>query len=62
MNNVVDITVHGGGEIAAGIMNAVVGDAVLGEVVSADFFGAVAGADERFAGLAGVFYFFDLEG
>ena len=39
-------------------MDAVVGNAVLGEVIGADFFGAVASADEGFAGFAGVFHFF----
>ena len=34
------------------VADAVVGDAVLGEVVGADFFGAVAGADEFLAGIA----------
>ena len=47
------MAVHGGGEVGAGVVDAVVGDAVLGEVVGADFFGAVAGADEGFAGGGG---------
>jgi len=34
-------------------MDAVVGDAVLGEVVGADFFAAITSADEGFAGGAG---------
>ena len=48
-DEIVDVAVHGGGEVVAGVMDAVVGDAVLGEVVGADFFAAVAGADEGFA-------------
>ena len=52
---VFDVAGEGGGDVGAGVVDAVVGDAVLGEVVGADFFGAVAGADEGFAGFGGVF-------
>lgn len=39
-------------------MDAVVGDAVLGEVVGADFFGTIAGADQgaTFGSQFGVFF------
>ena len=37
LDEVVDVAVEGGGEVAAGVVDAVVGDAVLGEVVGADF-------------------------
>jgi hypothetical protein len=46
VNNIVNITIHYGGDVATGIVDAVVGDAVLGKVVGTDFFAAVAGADE----------------
>ena len=58
MNDVINISVHNGGNVGTGVMDAMVGDAVLREIVSADFFAAVAGADERFARLTGVFHFF----
>lgn len=46
---VVDVAIHGPRYTAARILDTVVGDAVLGEVVSADFFGAVASADQAAA-------------
>ena len=36
-------------------MNAVIGDAILGKIIGADFLTAVTSADERFAGLGGIF-------
>lgn len=44
-NQIVNIPVHCRGDIAAVVVNAVVGDAVLWEVIGADFFGAVASTD-----------------
>lgn len=58
MNDVVEVAIHDGGEVAARIMDAVVGDAVLREVVGANFFATIAGADEGFAGGGGGFHFF----
>lgn len=43
------IAIHECGEIVEGEVDAVVGDAVLGVVVGADFFIAIAGADLCFA-------------
>ena len=51
MNDVVDVAVHDRRDVAAGVVDAVVGDAVLREVVGADFFGAVAGTNEGLASL-----------
>lgn len=45
LNQIVNIPVHRRGDIAAAVVNAVVGNAILWEVVGADFFGAVASAD-----------------
>ena len=56
-DDVVDVAIHGRIDVAAAIMNSVVGDAVLWEVVGADFFAAVASADEGFASFRGVFHF-----
>ena len=50
----VEIAVHDGVDLAQGEVDAVVGDAPLGEVVGADAFAAVAGADLELAvGVAG---------
>ena len=60
MNDVVDVAVHDCGDATAGVVDAVVGDAVLRKVVSADFFGAVASANERFTRIRGGGHFFGL--
>ena len=56
-NDVVDVAVHRGRNIAATVADAMVGDAVLWEVVGADLFATVAAADEvtTFGGKLGVF-------
>lgn len=46
LNQIVNIPVHRRGDIAAAVVNAVIGDAVLREVISADFFRPVASADQ----------------
>ena len=46
LNQIVNIPVHCRGDIAAAVVNAVIGDAVLWEVVGTDFFGAVASTNE----------------
>ena len=51
MDNIVDVTVHYRWDVAARVMDAMISDAILGEVVGADFFGAVAGTNEGFASL-----------
>ena len=53
MDNIINIAIHDCGDITARVMDAVVGDAVLREVVGANFFAAVAGANEGFAGIRG---------
>lgn len=53
-DNIFDIAVHGGGDIAAVVVDTVIGDAVLREVVGADFFAAVPCSDEGFAGVRSV--------
>ena len=53
-DKILDVAVHGGGDVAAVVMDAVVGDAVLRIVVGADFFGAITGTDKRFARIGGV--------
>ena len=58
VDNVFNIAIHNGGDVGTRIVDAMVGDAVLREVVGADFFGAVASADEGFTGLGGVFHLF----
>lgn len=57
-NQVVDIATHSGGYVAAGVADTVIGDAVLREVVGADFFGAIARADKGAALTAqfGIFF------
>ena len=55
VDDVVDAAVHGGGEVAARVVDAVVGDAILREVVGADFFAAIASADEGFTGFGSGF-------
>lgn len=58
-DKVIYVAVHGGRDIGTRIMDAVIGDAVLGEVVGADFFATITGADERFTGggILGEFFF-----
>ena len=58
VNKVVNVAIHDGRDVGAGIMDTVVGDAVLRKVVGADFFGTVAGADKGFAGDGSVFHLF----
>ena len=58
MNNIIDVAIHGGRDVAAGIVDAMVGNAVLREIVGADFFAAVAGANEGFASFGSGFHFF----
>jgi len=53
-DHVGDVTVDKGGEVIDGQVDAVIGDAVLGIVVGADFFLASAAADEA-AAVGGVF-------
>ena len=55
MNDVVDVAVHNSRDVGAGVVDAVIGDTVLGKVVGADFFASVAGADEGFSSLRGGF-------
>ena len=43
-----DITVHEGGEIVDGVIDAMVGDSTLRIVVCSNFCGAIAGRDESF--------------
>lgn len=45
-DNVVDVTVKGGWDVAAAVADTVVGDAILWEVVGADFLAAVTATDE----------------
>lgn len=45
-DQVVDVAVHGGGDVTARVADAVIGDAVLRKVVGTDFFTTVTGADE----------------
>ena len=43
--HIANVAGHEAGQIVEGEADAVVGDAVLGEIVGADFLGAVAGAN-----------------
>ena len=45
MDYVVNIAIHDSWDIRAGIVNAVVSNTVLGEIIGADFFGAITGAN-----------------
>ena len=51
-DDIVDVAVEGSRDTTAAVADAVVGDAILGEVVGADLFTAVTGADQgaAFAG------------
>lgn len=49
----IDVAVHDALHIVGGVVDAVIGDAGLGEVVGADLLGTVAGANEGFP-LSGV--------
>src|ERR1051326_231877 len=49
VNDGLELAVHNFGELMNGQPNAVVGDAVLGEVVGANFFAAVAATDHGLA-------------
>ena len=51
LDNVLDVTIHGSLNIATRIVNAMVGDAILRVIVSTDFLGTVAGANEGFASI-----------
>ena len=54
LDDIFDIAVHSGGDVATVVVDTVIGNAVLREVVGADFFAAVPCSDERFAGIGGV--------
>ena len=49
VDEIIELAFHDEMELVDGEADAMVGDAILFEVVSADFFGAVAGADLRAA-------------
>ena len=57
MNNIIDVAVHGGWNVTAGIVDTVIGNAVLRKIISADFLGTVARADKGLAGFGGRFHF-----
>src|SRR5688572_15395457 len=52
LDDVAEVAVHHRREVVAGEADAVIGDAVLREVVRADLLRAIAGADQRAAGVA----------
>ena len=54
LDDIFDIAVHSGGDVATVVVDTVIGNAVLREVVGADFLAAVPCSDERFAGIGGV--------
>lgn len=48
-DQVVDVAVHGGGDTAAAVFDAMISDAVLGEVIGADLFAAITTTDQATA-------------
>ena len=61
-NDIIDVAVKGCRDIAAAVANAVVSDAVLWEVVGANFLAAITATNEvaTFGGKLGIF-FIDLD-
>lgn len=53
-DKIIYIAIHYSWDVATGIVNAVVCDAVLREIVGTDFFAAVACTNEGFASFGGI--------